>query len=152
MAGKTSPAVRHVVLAKFRAEGLKESTLGPLRRALESLVGEIDGLVEVHMGPAITKRGNHSYNWAMVCTHRDLESAREYQNHPRHRQIRSSMIEPLLLGDRSSMADALCVIDYLDPSCRVVVQESAVANRLTSVAVGASTAAAVAGLLLRASL
>ena len=47
MAGKTSPAVRHVVLANFRAEGLKESTLGPLRRALESLVGEIDGLVEV---------------------------------------------------------------------------------------------------------
>lgn len=142
-----APHFQHVVLASFRDEALDSAVLAALQVDLQALVAELPGLLRLSCGPALATRGEHSFNWALMCTFTDRAAADAYQTHPKHVLVRDRIVSFL----RGPPVSHLYVVDWQDTGVAQATA-SAVSSALESAGIAVVTALVVTRLLLRSSL
>ena len=87
--------VKHMIIWKTKEEAAdKEAAVTAIKSALEGLVGEIDGLLEMHI---LTDSYPCSAGDVMMdSTFESLAALEAYQAHPKHREIANGMVRPLM--------------------------------------------------------
>ncbi len=77
--------VKHIVLWRLRADVNKEEAAAEMKRRLEALIGQIDGLLSLHVGRALAE--GH-YDVALVSEHTDRAALALYAGHPEHAKVK----------------------------------------------------------------
>lgn len=89
--------VKHIILWQFsdaaKESGTKEAA-ALLRGKFKALLGVVDGLLAIELGEDVT--GN-TYDMALYCEFRDMESLEGYQVHPDHLEIKK-LVKVLAIG------------------------------------------------------
>jgi hypothetical protein len=87
--------VKHMIIWKTKDDVADTPTaLKEVKTALEGLVGQIDGLLEMHI---LTDCYPCSAGDVMMDSlFTDIEALNSYQAHPKHQEIASGMVSPLM--------------------------------------------------------
>ena len=98
--------VKHIVMWKVKAHevhGTKEEVMCKIKRELEALKGQIDGLEEIEVG--INEESSASaYDLVLYSTFVSKEALEGYQVHPKHVEVASSLVR--------EVAISRAVVDY----------------------------------------
>jgi hypothetical protein len=84
--------IRHIVL--WRLKSADEGAVRTIRRALESQVGRIPGLVRVEVGHSFNK-GRRAVDLALTCDFESRAALATYHGHPAHMETRA-IVDPLV--------------------------------------------------------
>lgn len=74
--------VRHIVMWKLAPDNAKANG-AEIRRRLEALVGQIDGLRALEVRPALSGE----YDLCLVSLHDSIEALNSYREHPLHKEV-----------------------------------------------------------------
>ena len=87
--------VKHMIIWKTKDDASnKPAALKEIKNALEGLVGEIDGLLEMHI---LTDCYPCSAGDVMMDSlFTDIDALNAYQAHPKHQAIANGMVRPLM--------------------------------------------------------
>ncbi len=87
--------VKHMIIWKFKDDiEQKEKKAQEIKRALEGLVGKIDGLMQMHI--LFEKLPASSGDIMMDSTFKDEQSLAHYQSHPLHQEIANGLVRPVM--------------------------------------------------------
>lgn len=85
--------VKHMIIWKFKDElENKQQRAQDIKKALEGLVGKIDGLIEMHI---LTQNlPSSSGDLMMHSTFESEEALKAYQKSPLHQEVANSIVRP----------------------------------------------------------
>ena len=85
--------VKHMIIWHLREDlADRAATAAAIKEALEGLVGQIDGLVEMHI---LTERFDCSSGDVMMdSTFESAEALAAYQKHPLHQAVANGIVRP----------------------------------------------------------
>ncbi len=85
--------VKHMIIWKFKEEiGDKAAKAAEIKAALEGLVGQIEGLLEMKI--LTVGLPSSSGDLMMDSTFADADALAAYQIHPKHQAIAGGMVRP----------------------------------------------------------
>ncbi len=84
--------IRHIVL--WRLKSADEASLRTIRRALESQLGRVPGLMRVEVGQSFNT-GRRAVDLALTCDFESRDAVTAYHRHPVHRETRA-IVDPLI--------------------------------------------------------
>ena len=87
--------VKHMIIWKVKEElDEKKTRVAAVKEALEGLVGQIDGLLEMHI---LTERLSSSSGDVMMdSVFADANALAAYQTHPLHVQVANGLVRPIM--------------------------------------------------------
>lgn len=77
--------VKHIVMWKLREDIDKPAAAAEMKRQLEGLAGQIEGLISINVGENIS---GGEYDVCLVSRHTDCEALRVYADHPLHAKVK----------------------------------------------------------------
>ena len=93
--------ITHVVMMKFKTE-VTDEQITDLEKAFEELPEKIIEILSYEFGRDLL-RSERSYDFALVSVFANLETLRQYQQHPTHLKVAKQLGE---------MCDKIRVVDY----------------------------------------
>ncbi len=86
--------VKHIILWKLKETGEKEkqTILANMKEHLEGLVGQVPGLLEVHV--VITPLASSNADVMLDTTLENEEMLKGYQKHPAHVRVADAYVRP----------------------------------------------------------
>jgi len=87
--------IKHVVMWKLKdMESLQKSeVISNMKKGLEALVGQVDGLTTLEVG-ADFLQSDQSYDVVLISTHPSKAGLEAYQVHPLHQEAAAALVKP----------------------------------------------------------
>ena len=98
--------VKHIVMWKIadhEVHGTKAEIITKMKEQLESLRGQIEGLIEIESGINFNP-ADAAYDIALYSVLESKEALESYQNHPKHLQVANELVR--------QVAVSRVVVDY----------------------------------------
>lgn len=99
--------VKHIVMWKVKeheVHGTKEEVMQKIKKGLEGLKGEIDGLEEIEVGINFNP-SEAAYDVVLNSVLTSKEALEGYQNHPKHLEVANGLVR--------QVATSRVVVDYV---------------------------------------
>lgn len=98
--------VKHIVMWKVEGHpvhGRKEEVIAKVKAGLESLKGQIEGLIEIEVGTNFNT-SESAYDVVLYSTFVDRAALDFYQAHPKHLEVANNLVR--------QVATSRVVVDY----------------------------------------